>query len=148
MGGRLASLLLAIFIAACQAAPTVAPSHQAATPSCETPPTIAFGQGGTPVPILLACDKAVAEAFARLPASVGGSFGDDITSIEFHYGRYCPPGWRCGPFFGQGDVGFVVFGLANGDSWLVAVDSDPTGRVSVTDIEPTPTHPPVIPNGT
>lgn len=133
-------LLAGALVAACSAASTSA--RATVSPSCEGAPTIVFGENGTPIPIALQCDKAVAEAMRAVPPAMAGSAGGNITSIDFGYGRYCPPGWRCGPFAGQGELGFVLFGFADGSSWLVSVRADPSGVVSVADSGPTPTRPP------
>ena len=134
-------LLAGILLAACSSAAPPSP-RAAVTPSCEGAPTIVFGEHGTPIPIVLECDKAVAEATGALPAAMAGRARGNITTIDFGYGRYCPPGWRCGPFAGQGELGYVLFGFADGSSWLVSVKADPNGVVSVSDSGPTPTRPP------
>jgi hypothetical protein len=133
-------LLVGILVAACSAPPLS--SRAAVTPSCERPPTIIFGENGTPIPIVLQCDKAVAEATRAIPAAMSGTSGSRITSIDFGYGRYCPPGSRCGPFAGQGELGFVLFGFTDGSSWLASVIADPNGVVRVTNNDPTPTRSP------
>ncbi len=138
---RAVGLLLAgVLVAACSAASTS--PHAAVTPGCEGALTIVFGENGTPIPIVLQCDKAVAEAMRAVPAAMAGSAGGNIISIDFGYGLYCPPGWRCGPFAGQDELGFVLFGFADGSRWLVSVRADPNGVVSVADSGPTPTRPP------
>lgn len=124
-------LVLAIFLAAgCSSVVSPAPSLVAVTPSCEAPPAISLSTG-SPIPIVLACDKAVAEAFASLPASSGGRSGGDVAGIYFGYGRYCPPGNRCGPFAGRGDLGYVVFTFRDGSMVVVNVTADQNGVVTI-----------------
>lgn len=145
--GRLGELIRAIglllataILAACSTAPSPSPLA-AVTPTCEGAPTIVFGENGTPIPIVLKCDQAVAAATGALPVAMAGRAGGNITSIDFGYGRYCPPGWRCGAFASKGELGFVLFGFTDGSSWLVSVKADQSGVVSATDSGPTPTSP-------
>jgi hypothetical protein len=146
-GTLLAALLFGT--AACIATPTSAPSasitapsgtpRAAVTPTCDAPPTIVFDHG-TPIPIVLKCDKALSAATAALPAAMAGRDGGNVASIEFGYGQYCPPALPCA-FAGQGDLGFVVFGFTDGSSWLVSLKADQKGEVSVTGSGPPPTNP-------
>jgi hypothetical protein len=130
--------LVGLLVAACS---SIAPSRSplaGIAPECASPPSITSinAEGSqVPIPIVLTCDKAVSAAFAALPATVGGPFGGDITSIQFGFGGYCPPGERC-PFSESGDRGFVVFGFRDGSSYLVVVEADQAGVVSVTELAP------------
>jgi hypothetical protein len=83
------------------------------------------------MPLALTCEAAVDAAFAALPAVAGGPAVGEITSIQFGFGRYCPPGERCLIEVPNGD-GFVVFVLRDGPSYLASVQAGQTGAVSVT----------------
>jgi hypothetical protein len=82
----------------------------------------------------------VGAAYASLPAGVAGPFGGLVTAIDFHYGRYCPPGTGC-PFAGRGDIGFVIFTFRDRSTDVVNVMADQNGVVSVPTEAPAPSGP-------
>ncbi len=91
----------------------------------ESPSWTAVGADGSPVPVAvtLGCGQAVAAARALV--------GPDpsVVSIEFAFGRWCPPGAICSA--ARPNTGYVVFhrrvGLAD---LVVSVQSDASGNVS------------------
>lgn len=133
------ALALAIVLPLIGCSPTT-PTPISALPSpalsCEGPPTIVFDDG-TPIPIVLTCDRAIAAAVAAIPLG-----HDRVTSLDFGYGRYCPPGWRCGPPAGTGDIGFVIVEMADTPTILVTVEAGPSGNIASTHVGPLPTRPP------
>jgi hypothetical protein len=80
----------------------------------------------------MTCEDAVAAAITALPA-----FHPSITTIEFHYGSWCPPGEGCqAP---RSDIGFVVFTFVVGTPSFVRVIERPViGVVAVGGAMPFP----------
>lgn len=95
------------------------------------------GPNGSPVPFVgtLTCGSAVAAAEALV--------GPDpaVTSIEFAYGFYCPPGYFC--VLSAPNEGHVVFHRQTPRPDLVVdVRSDDTGKVTAFDPRMIPTPAP------
>lgn len=86
---------------------------------------------GSPLPVTLTCENAVAAAEAAIGRDPG------VVSIEFHYFFYCPPGRYCA--ITTANDGHVVFHLAGGHpDRVVQVWVDETGRVVASSPEPMP----------
>ena len=105
--------------------------------SCERPPTVTVSDEGgreSVMPVMLTCGAALdalAPALADPPAPV--------LSLDFGYGRYCPPGVRCGPFSALGlDQGFVVVTFDGAPTQVAAISLSSSGQVIVTGIEHVP----------
>ena len=87
------------------------------------PASAGTDDSGSPIPVTLTCQNAVAAAEALVGADPG------IVSIEFDYLRWCPPGFYCA-LSGLND-GHVIFHIAGlGPDILVDVVADKAGRVS------------------
>jgi hypothetical protein len=86
---------------------------------------------GSPIPVTLTCENAVAAAEAVVVPDPG------IAYIEFDYLRYCPPGMFC-TWSGFND-GHVIF-RAKGrrPDILVNVHADEAGRVTASSPQPLP----------
>lgn len=99
----------------------------------EQPPTIsvAIDASGTQsiLPILLTCENAIAATKAALASDLA-----KVVSVDFGYGRYCPPGWRCGPFV-SADIGYVIVGFANDPSVVAPLRLGSGSAVTVTQID-------------
>lgn len=92
--------------------------------TCDQPP------GGSSAG--LTCDAAVAAAIAAVPPDAS------ITSIELHYGWYCPPDAYC-PFIpALSTVGYVIVHIGSPDSLIVGVRLTDVGGVVATDVGPYP----------
>jgi hypothetical protein len=86
---------------------------------------------GSPIPVTLTCENAVAAAEAVVGADPG------ITYIEFDYRRWCPPGYFCvASGLNDGHVIFHVKG--RGPDILVTVVADKAGTVSASSPQPLP----------
>jgi hypothetical protein len=121
-------------------APSIAPSPSP-SPSATSGPTVTcdpvpdnwhpIQTPGSPAPTRLTCENAVAAAEAQV--------GDDsgITSIEFHYFFWCPPGYYC--TITTANDGHVVFRVKGrrGDI-VVQVYVDETGTVIASSPRPFP----------
>jgi hypothetical protein len=86
---------------------------------------------GSPIPVTLTCAKAVAAAEVIL--------GPDprISSIEFHYFFWCPPGRYCS--ITTANNGHVIFHLTSGHpDDLVQVWVDDAGQVRASSPQPMP----------
>jgi len=105
-------------------APKVVCDHSAPT-SAGTDPS------GSPIPVTLTCQNAVAAAEALVGADPG------ITYIEFDYRRWCPPGYFCvASGLNDGHVIFHVKG--RGPDILVTVVADKAGTVTASSPQPMP----------
>jgi hypothetical protein len=130
-----ALLAACLVVAACS---SVVPNPSATSAETCDPSTGAYevvgGGSPLPVPTHLACDAAIAAArtlVAGLPSM------EHLVSIEFHYGRWCPPGARCGAsvFGGFLDIGYVVFRAAAPYPDLrVSVSAHGSGQVTAEDV--------------
>jgi len=90
---------------------------------------------GSPIPVTLTCANAVAAA----KASVGPD--PDISSIEFHYFFWCPPGEYCA--ITTADDGHVVFHFTGlRPDILVQVWVDAAGGVTASSPQPFPSPSP------
>jgi len=86
---------------------------------------------GSPIPVTLTCQSAVAAAEAVVGADPG------ITYIEFDYRRWCPPGYFCvASGLNDGHVIFHVKG--RGPDILVTVVADKAGTVTASSPQPLP----------
>ncbi len=114
--------------------PSPSPSTAAAPAVvCErsAPTSAGTDQLGSPIPVRLTCENAVAAAEAVV--------GPDpaIAYIEFDFGRWCPPGDYCVlSTANDGHVIFHVHGLR--PDILVQVRADEAGRVIASSPEPMP----------
>lgn len=150
------ALLLAIAagcatpIPSVSAPPSASPSASPASPSSNPPspspstavaPKVVCDHGapisagtdasGSPIPVTLTCENAVAAAEAVIAPDPA------IAYIEFGYRRWCPPGYFCvasGP--NDGHVIFHVKG--RGPDILVQVVADEAGRVTASSPQPMP----------
>ncbi len=124
---------LALLLAGCSSVNVTPAASPAVT--CAGPETIsvAIDASGTQsiLPIVLTCDHAIAAAKAALTPALG-----TVTSLDFGYGRYCPPGWHCGPFpIGGDDLGFVIVAFSNSPSVVVSLVRGSGTTVVVTKID-------------
>jgi hypothetical protein len=83
------------------------------------------GANGSQVPIVitLTCENAIAAAWAAV--------GPDpaVASIDFHYGRWCPPGALCAATLPN--QGYVIFHRSGqGRDVMVLVEADDAGKVT------------------
>ena len=86
---------------------------------------------GSPIPVTLTCENAVAAAKAVVAPDPA------IAYIEFDYGRWCPPGFFCVmSTMNDGHVIFHVNGLR--PDILVQVVADEAGRVTASSPQPMP----------
>jgi hypothetical protein len=105
-------------------APRVVCDHSA-------PTSAGTDDSGSPIPVTLTCENAVAAATAVVGADPG------IISIEFDYRRWCPPGFFCA-LSGLND-GHVIFHMAGqGPDILVNVVADTAGTVRAASPQPLP----------
>ena len=111
------------------------PRHPAAVCDGTKPASAGVDEAGSPIPVTLTCEAAVAAARALAGPGVVAD------RIEFAYGYYCPPGYFCvasGP-----NEGHVIFRRpAPGPDLVVQVSADPAGRVTAQGPVPVPTPSP------
>jgi hypothetical protein len=140
------ALVAAVVLAACSFAPVPPPTASHATPltkpstptpapggptvSCEpAADSIGTDDSGSPIPVTLTCDKAVAAAEAALGPDPG------IASIEFHYRYLCPPGNFC--VVTTENDGHVIFHLTRRrPDIVVQIHTDQSGRVIASSPQP------------
>ncbi|TMB55960.1 MAG: hypothetical protein E6J47_06010 [Chloroflexi bacterium] len=140
----------AIFLAACSPAPLPTPTVSPAPSSSTAPSSTASAAvglkvrcdrvpdywlpadaSGSPIPVTLMCDNAVAAAEAAVGADPG------ITSIEFHYFFWCRPGVYCS--ITTANNGHVIFHLTGlRPDILVQVWVDEAGGVAASSPQPFP----------
>jgi hypothetical protein len=95
------------------------------------PASAGIDDAGSPIPVTLTCENAVDAAEAVVGAD------PDITSIEFDYRRWCPPGFFC-VLSGLND-GHVIFHMDGpGPDIVVSVVADKAGAVSASSPQPLP----------
>lgn len=134
-GWLLGGALLAAMVGACAADP---PSpHPSPAITCQLPPTVtvigAAGQESV-IPIALTCDSAI----AALDAALAGA-PQPVLSLQFGYGRYCPPGRRCGPFLATSvNQGYVVVTFDGAPTQVANVGTDASGQTILLNIELAP----------
>lgn len=147
---RAAVAVLSLLVAGCAAPSPSAPPTQTAAMSPSPSPTASpaaakvvcdtntstwttTNAAGSEVPlaITLTCEKAVAASKAVVPPDLAPVL------IEFHFGRYCPPGMRCpAPLPNRG---FVIFRTDGSRAdLLVSVSADAAGVVTVLAVGPFP----------
>ncbi len=139
-GWLLGAALLAAAVGACaDEAPSPSPRPSPSL-TCQGPPTVTLTDAAgreSIVPITLTCDAAIAAlgpALASAPAPV--------LSLEFGYGRYCPPGRRCGPFAMDAlNTGYVVVTFEGAPTQVATVGTDASGQTILLNIELAPPEP-------
>ena len=100
------------------------------SPSTAAAPKVVCGKGA-PIGPTLTCNNAVAAAEAVV--------GPDpaIAYIEFHFGRWCPPGFFC--VMSLPNTGYVIFHVKGLRSdILVTVVADEAGTVTASSPQPLP----------
>lgn len=118
---------------AATATPSPSPSAAAAQPKvvCQPNNTVLDADPSHLPAITLTCENAVAAAKAVV--------GPDptVVSIEFGWGRWCPPGAACIPFIPN--EGWVIFHRSGGlPDLLVSVTADASGKVTAAAPTPLP----------
>lgn len=158
MIGKLGMGLLLVAVAAC--APTVPPSSSPSVPASPTPastspgptatPSVPFAlvcdptpaslgttDAGSPIPVHLTCQAAIAATSIAVSAQISESA---ITGMAFHFRRWCPPGVFCA--FSNDDDGYVVVHTIGAADLLVQVSADASGHVRVEYAGPFPSTDP------
>jgi hypothetical protein len=95
------------------------------------PTSAGTDDSGSPIPVALTCENAVAAAKAVV--------GPDpaIADIEFDYGRWCPPGYFC--VMSTMNDGHVIFHMKGvRPDILVSVVADEAGKVTTSNPQPMP----------
>lgn len=118
-----------------QVSPSMLPTSPPLGVSCDPRPgVLGLTDGGSPIPAHLTCKAAIAAARA---AVVGRLTDVPIVGTEFHFRRWCPPGFFCA--LTTDDDGYVVVHLYYGrPDLLVQVSADANGNVTVNYAGPFP----------